>query len=134
MQSILADAGPLIALFLQKDAYHQRAMAFAKNCRARLLTTCAVVTEVCHFLNAAGKQKFLTFIKRGGVEVRTMSTDDLDAIIALIGKYADQDMDFADASLVWLANQTGISDIITIDRKDFAIYHTDKGKPFRNCF
>ena len=43
-------------------------------------------------------------------------------------------MDLADASLVWLANNIGITDIITIDRADFAIYRTAKGKPFRNLF
>jgi predicted nucleic acid-binding protein len=43
-------------------------------------------------------------------------------------------MDLADASLVWLANKTDITDIITIDRADFAVYRTRKRKAFRNVF
>jgi len=38
-------------------------------------------------------------------------------------KYADRPMDFADASLVWVAEQTGVLEILTTDR-DFEIYRT----------
>ena len=43
-------------------------------------------------------------------------------------------MDLADASLVWLAEKTGVTDIITIDRADFAVYRTSKRKSFKNRF
>ena len=52
----------------------------------------------------------------------------------MMRKYADRPMDLADASLVWLANQNGITDIITIDRADFTVYRTTKRKAFRNVF
>ena len=52
----------------------------------------------------------------------------------MIRKYADRPMDLADASLVWLAEKTGVTDIITLDRADFAIYRTSKRKAFKNRF
>ena len=39
-------------------------------------------------------------------------------------------MDLADASLVWLANKTDITDIVTVDRADFSVYRTNKRKAF----
>jgi uncharacterized protein len=52
----------------------------------------------------------------------------------MMRKYADRPMDLADASLVWLANSTGVTDIITVDRADFAVYRTNKRKAFKNVF
>ena len=47
-----------------------------------------------------------------------------------IKKYADQDIDFTDAALVWLANQTGQRSILTVDEKDFQVYRLKGGHPF----
>jgi predicted nucleic acid-binding protein len=47
---------------------------------------------------------------------------DFRAIERLARKYADQPMDFADASVVLLATRTGIREILTADRRDFAVY------------
>jgi predicted nucleic acid-binding protein len=46
-------------------------------------------------------------------------------------KYADTPMDFADATLVLLADATGILEILTLDRRGFSTYRTSKGKRFR---
>ena len=43
-------------------------------------------------------------------------------------KYRDLPMDLADASLIWVAQQTGVLDILTIDRRDFSVYRMPGGK------
>jgi hypothetical protein len=50
---------------------------------------------------------------------------------ALMKKYADTPMDFADATLVGAADQLGIVDVLTLDRRGFSTYRTSKGKRFR---
>jgi len=50
---------------------------------------------------------------------------------ALMRKYSDTPMDFADATLVLLAEATGILDILTLDRRGFSTYRTAEGKKFR---
>ncbi len=52
----------------------------------------------------------------------------------MMRKYADRPMDLADASLVWLANASEVTNIITIDRADFAVYRTAKRQAFKNIF
>ena len=39
-------------------------------------------------------------------------------------------MDLADASLVWLAADTGVSTILTMDRRDFSRYRLPDGRSF----
>lgn len=40
-------------------------------------------------------------------------------------------MDFADATLVLLAEKTGVMEVFTIDRRDLEVYRTHTGRRFR---
>ena len=52
MKSIAADSGPLIALFNRTDSWNQRVIEWVESYpRTRLITTWAVVTEVCALLS-----------------------------------------------------------------------------------
>ncbi len=53
------------------------------------------------------------------------------AAAELMQKYSDTPMDFADATLVLLAAQLGVIEIVTLDRRGFSTYRTSKGKSFR---
>lgn len=130
MESIIVDAGPLIALFLRRDRHHTRVKRFLSTNRARLVSTLPVITEVCHFLNAEGKAALLTWIRRGGLSLQPVGVDDFPEISDLIERYADQEMDFADATLVWLAELINTRDVMTIDRRDFLVYRARAGEPF----
>jgi len=45
-------------------------------------------------------------------------------------KYSDLPMDFADATLVALAEETGLLNIYTLDKKGFSIYRLSKNRSF----
>jgi predicted nucleic acid-binding protein len=49
---------------------------------------------------------------------------------ALLHKYADQDPDWADVALIWLAESTGITRIATLDVADFSVYRIHGRKRF----
>ena len=55
----------------------------------------------------------------------------LRSAAALMRKYAETPMDFADASLVVLGDRMGVSDILTLDRRGFSTYRMSRGKAFR---
>jgi hypothetical protein len=48
-----------------------------------------------------------------------------------MSKYSDTPMDFADATLVLLAEEVGVTEILTLDRRGFSRYRTAKGHRFR---
>ncbi len=47
-------------------------------------------------------------------------------------QYGDLPMDLADASLLWLAQQSGIRSIATLDRRDFGVYCLPGGGTLHN--
>lgn len=132
MRNILVDAGPLIALFRANDTHHRQAVQWAMRTKARLITTWPVVGEVCFFLGPAGKQSLFAFIQRGAVEIADLVVTDLTRLSELAAKYPR--MDFADGTLVLLAERMRVTDIATIDERDFGIYRTKGGQVFRNLF
>jgi predicted nucleic acid-binding protein len=129
VRSIIVDTGPLVALFQARDKHHAAARAALESTGALLLTTWPVVTEACHFLGQDGKRALLTFIRRGGLQLEDLSVEDVPRLDELLARYAQ--MDFADATLVLMAEKTGITTIFTIERRDFEAYRTRSGRRFR---
>jgi len=135
MKKCLIDAGPMIALFDKSDRYHNHAMVFLKSYNGQLLTSWPVVTEVCYMLNfnVEAQTDFLKWISIGAVQVKAIDNTVVGRIIDLIKTYDNVPMDLADASLVVLAEEAGIEEIISID-SDFNIYRNLNGKYLKNIF
>ena len=51
-KEILADSGPLIALFHEKDKYHKKVLQTIEKNDFLLTTTWPVITEVFYFLSS----------------------------------------------------------------------------------
>jgi uncharacterized protein len=56
---------------------------------------------------------------------------DLPALDTLMHRYADRPMDFADATLVHIAEREGLNTILTIDHDDFETYRIGRNAKFR---
>jgi uncharacterized protein len=71
--------------------------------------------------SSAAQINFLEWIRGGGLAVVDIKMDDLPILIDFTRKYQDVPMDFADASLMIIAESLSIDKIISIDT-DFYIY------------
>lgn len=131
MLSALVDAGPLIALADRSDKHHRRVAAYLRRFNGRLLTTWPVLAETCHFLPERMQISFLRWADAGGIHVMELQEAALAALADWKERYVDLPMDLADASLIWVAQQTGVLDILTIDLKDFSVYRLPNGKALR---
>jgi predicted nucleic acid-binding protein len=131
VQSILVDAGPLVALSDRTDHHHRRVTGFLRRFRGRLLTTWPVLAEACHLLPERVQIGFLRWAGAGGLHVVELHDAALGVIADWKQKYVDLPMDLADASLLWVAQQTGVLDILTIDLRDFSVYRLPDGKAMR---
>jgi predicted nucleic acid-binding protein len=56
---------------------------------------------------------------------------ELHEAAALMEKYADTPMDFADATLVLLAEALDVHQIVTLDRRGFTTYRTRRRRHLR---
>ena len=125
MKSVIVDSGFLIGLFDDTDPLHPRCRAFLKDYRGRFLTTEAVLAEALALLSTAQQLRCLDWLgdaTHAGLLDVDREALDFRAIEKLARKYADQPMDFADASVVLLADRSGVREILTADRRDFAVY------------
>ena len=134
MPSIVVDAGPLIALFDRDDRHHRRAVEFVRDRRARLITNLPVLTEATFLLRfSVEAQRDLLWWAHKSLEIDQGTSADLPRIITLLEKYRDMPADFADASLVALAERLNVSRIASVD-SDFTIYRLSDKRRFENVF
>jgi predicted nucleic acid-binding protein len=135
LNTILIDAGPLIALFDKDDKFHKKIKQFITGEQYRFVSTTAVLTEVSHMLdfNINVQIDFFEWVMNRGLVLFDIQQQDIPRIIELTRKYADRPMDFADATLVIAAEKTGIKKIISIDA-DFDIYRLPGKSKIKNVF
>jgi hypothetical protein len=124
------DSGFLVAYGKKQDSLHSRADRFLAEYRGALFTVSAVIVETCFFLDAGAKKQLLEWVGEGSLSVVEVPVAAYPELSAMIGKYADRKVDFADAALVWLAEQSGIRRILTTDRRDFHTFRLKSGKHF----
>jgi len=133
VKNSLIDAGPIIALFDNSDQYHNRVLSFIKEYRGRLTTTWPVLTEVCYMLDFSRKTQldFLDWIMAGGLDIYNIQKWQIGGIKECFNRYSDLPADFADCTLMEVAESENIESIITLDR-DFSIYKLNSGKYLNN--
>lgn len=132
MREIILDTGPFVALLDRSERSHLACTAFFKEVNGRFVTTEPVLTEVVYLLGPsfAIQKPALEFILKGGAEVVPQTLDSLQRAMQLMEKYRDVPMDFADATLVALAEERKTSEIFTLDRRGFATYRIHSRKAF----
>jgi predicted nucleic acid-binding protein len=121
---LLLDTGPLVALLHRGDRDHERCAVLLREFRGVLLTTEPVLTEAMYLLGRmrGGAAACLAFFDRRGAVLVPQTRDSLSRCAELMERYADVPMDFADATLVALAEETGIRRVFSLDRRGFAAY------------
>lgn len=136
MRSIIIDAGPLIALFAIDDVNHQHyddLISTLSPPGLRLITTWPCIVEASYILRDTHRFEMLRWIEIGGVIVYPFGPEDLGPMTVLMKQYTEpkkSEMDLADASLYWLATETGITEIMTVDHRDFSRYRLPENQYF----
>lgn len=128
----LIDTGAILAILEVDDYWHSACLEALRFVHIPLLTSEAVLTEAFHLIGRTSydKEKIWRFIRTGAITVRPITDDDLPLLHALMDRYKDCPMDFADATLVHLAACEGISLILTVDHNDFETYRIVGRKRF----
>lgn len=134
MKSLLLDTGPLVAYLNARDPAHADATSCVDAFSGDLHTTAAVITEAMHLVRAAtdGPALLAEFVTASRARVHDFAQPaELRAAAALMAKYSDTPMDYADATLVLLAERIDVLDVLTLDRRGFTVYRTPKGQALR---
>ena len=135
MKSVLLDASAMIALFQPSDVGHEhyRALLTQADTPYQLHSTWPCVTEASHLLRGRDRLLLLRWIGHGAVQLFPLDPAELLEMTPLMQRYSEPPrsvMDLADASLYWLAQETGITAVMTMDVRDFSRYRLPDGRAF----
>jgi predicted nucleic acid-binding protein len=130
---LLLDTGALVSLLDRSQTLHQKCRRAFADWTGAVVSTEAVLTEATHLLAAVrgGRAACVDFFLSGGAVLVPSTAMSLQRVRKLLDKYSDLPMDFADATLVALAEELDCTTVFTTDRTDFSVYRVKGRKPFR---
>jgi predicted nucleic acid-binding protein len=129
--TVLVDTSFLVAAINRRDPNHLWASTLLKRWAPPWQTCDAVLSETFHMIGSPGMPLLASLIRDGALTVTGISEHGRDEILALMEKYADVPMSFADACLVRMTEVMPDPTLLTTDT-DFRIYrrHGRKAIPF----
>jgi uncharacterized protein len=133
MKPLLLDTGPIVALLDRNDSHHDWVTPRLSNVAGPLVTTGAVVTEATFFLQNVrnGIARLFDLLANPRIEIRdSFPSLKLRAAADLMQRYADTPMDFADATLVVLAEELNVDGVLTLDERGFRTYRLGRNHSF----
>jgi predicted nucleic acid-binding protein len=129
----LIDTGAILALLDRTDLWHTACVDAFQRLQLPLITSEAVLTELFHLVGDTRYEMETAwkFIRSGAIRLAVVEESELPEIHALMSRYSDRPMDFADATLVYLARRESLNTILTVDHADFNIYRIKGHQRFR---
>lgn len=129
---LLLDTGALVSLLDRSQSRHAEFARFFERWRGPIVSTEAVLTEATHLLArvTGGAHACCEFFLAGGAVLVPSTPASLRRCRDLIDVYRDLPMDFADATLVVLAEELDTPLVLTTDRRDFSVYRIRGKKRF----
>jgi len=133
-EPVLMDTGPLIALYSEVDSHHTVCTEQMASLPVGKVYTCwPVITEAAYMLRKRPEQRtdLLQAVINGELSILRLRDRDIKPVRDIFAKYHDQQIDFADACLLHLADRENIEAIFTIDRRHFGILRKLNGQMLR---
>lgn len=121
----LVDTSFLFALTNQNDKSHAACVTAAQNIRTRLIVPVTVLPEIAYLLDSRlGHHIMRQFVKQmvnPGWIVEPLNNADLVRAGQLLEKYADNRLDFVDATIIAVAERLNVKRVLTLDRRHFRV-------------
>lgn len=125
----LLDTGPLVSFLASGLRYHSWTCEQWKLLRPPLLTCEPVLTEAAFLLKREGREvdALLALLERGVIRIALAMQEEQADLRALMHRYRNRPMSFADACLVRLSEIHKTGEVFTLD-SDFRIYRRHGNK------
>ncbi len=123
--TLLVDAGPLYAYVDSDDVHHAESLQLLRTHAGPLLAPMLVITEAAYLieqrLGVTAEVRFLGDFASGVLQAEPVAVADWMRIAELVAQYRDLPLGSADASVITAAERLGITEIATLDRRDFHV-------------
>jgi predicted nucleic acid-binding protein len=110
------DSGPLVAWFAKRDSHHEWATRVIDDLPVGAFVCEAVLAEVCHLVEKVGvpAAAVMKLVEQNDLVLVSL-VGEIPAIRALMERYKDGPMDFADACVVQMAELNPVATVCTTD-------------------
>ena len=116
---ILADTGPIVAMIVRSDPYHEQAKRSFAAQRGPVIMTDACLTETLYFLGRMsgwrGQAILWNLVRAGAINVHASTRDAALRCAEYMERFKDAPCDYADASILAAAEETAARQVLTID-------------------
>ncbi len=131
MRPALLDTGVIVALLDRSERRHARCVKTVEGLERPLITCEAVIAESCYLLRglARAAETVLENVERAVFQIPFQLSRSAAPVRSIMRKYRDLPAGFADACLIYLADELNTGDILTLDR-DFEFYRWRRNRPF----
>jgi predicted nucleic acid-binding protein len=129
----LFDTSAAVAILNANEKAHARCVESLRQLQAPLHTTWPVITEAHYLLrhSRVAQSKLIQLAGSQAVTVHELPNEFFDWMQEFTQRYSDQEVQLADASLVWLAERMGVETVFTLDQRDFSTFRFRSGNELK---
>lgn len=122
---IVCDTGPLVAAVDADDHHHRECLDLLETVEGPIVVPVTVAVEVCQLVErargAGPEAGFLRSLVAGDLHLEEVGSGDLARAADLVETYADLPLGMVDASVVAVAERLAVTELATLDRRDFSV-------------
>ena len=119
----LVDTSYLFALTNQNDQNHAACLEVATTLQGVLILPITVLPEIAYLLDSRLGHHVMRQVMEQLVQpawtLEMVNQVDLERANAILAQYADNRLDFVDATIVAIAERLNVKQILTLDRRHF---------------
>jgi hypothetical protein len=131
---ILLDTSGLLAALVADQRRHRQAREALERSGPPFVLSPFVLAELDYLLTresgTAAELALLAEVAAGAYDLVPFLAEDVSDATAVIERYRDLDLGFADASIVTLAGHFRTERVLTLDERHFRVLRTPLGRPF----
>ena len=123
--TLIADTSFLVSLINPREPSHSACVVVARPIRERLIVPQVVLPEATYlvdkYLGHAAMRAMVRQFLQATWSLEPLLDGDMERIAAVLDQYHDQNIDFADAAIVAIAERLNVRRILTLDRRHFLL-------------
>lgn len=121
----IVDTSFLVSLINPRESSHQACLAVAQTTRERLVIPQVVLPEATYlvdkYLGHTAMRAMVRQLLQATWSLEPLLEGDMERIAAVLDQYRDQNIDFADAAIVAIAERLKAQRVLTLDRRHFSL-------------
>jgi predicted nucleic acid-binding protein len=121
----IVDTSFLVSLINRRESSHEACLAVARTTRERLVIPQVVLPEATYlvdkYLGRTTMRAMVRQLLQATWNLEPLLEGDMERIAAVLDQYRDQNIDFADAAIVAIAERLKAQRILTLDRRHFSM-------------